>query len=116
MSELPLEVVQEIKHAYRLMAERADYRPLGTSDEFDTTPLADIDLEPEMAAYVAEWWRQEDASTFRVGCCNAPTRPATIFALEAAKAMCRANDELAMRLLHLATESLFAVYKRKRPF
>lgn len=113
MSALPLEVVQHIKHAYRLMAERAHYRALGPNDEYEN--LAAVDLEPEMAAYVAEWWRQEDARDFHVGCCNAPTRPATIFAVEAAKALCRADDDLALRLLHLAIESLFALRQRGRP-
>src|SRR5205085_11940212 len=89
MSELPLEVLQEIKHAYRLMAERAHYQPLGPLDEFESMAISatDLDLEPEMAEYAAAWWAQEDASTFRIGCCNAPTRAATIFVIEAAKAL-----------------------------
>lgn len=118
MSFLPLEVVQQIKHAYRLMAERAQYRPAAPSDGFGniTTAPQDLDLEAEMTTYVTEWWREEDARTFHVGCCNAPTRPATIFAVEAARALCGTNDELALRLLHLAIENLFAVRQRKRPF
>lgn len=109
MNDLPQDILDQIKDAYRLMATRAKYRPAAPSDGLGniTVPEDQLDLEIEAASYARRWWREEDGTTFQLGCCDYPTRAATIFAIEAARMMCGgfAQPE-AGSLLRLALESL----------
>jgi hypothetical protein len=58
--------------------------------------------------YAERWWNEENAGDFVVGSCNSPTRPATIYAIEAARLMCAGTpgDLFALRLLRMAVEEL----------
>jgi hypothetical protein len=103
-------VAEQIAGAYRLMASKCRYRPAAPSDGFGniTVPTADLDMDAECLDYARRWWQEEDDLRFFVGCCNFSTRPATIFAIEAARSMCTGSDgdELARKLLQMALDSL----------
>jgi hypothetical protein len=79
------------------MAE-AKYRPAAPSDGFGniTVPIQELDIDAEAAEYAENWWAEEDELMFAVGCCNFSTRPATIYAIEAARLMC--GGDLGKRL------------------
>jgi hypothetical protein len=90
------------------MAKEARYRPAAPSDGFGniTVPAAELDLEAEAREYAERWTAQEDDHTFTVGCCNWPTRPATMYAIEAARALCGCADDVALDLLKLAIKQI----------
>lgn len=102
------EIVAQLEAAYRRMAREGRYRPAAPSDGFGgiAIPPEELDLDAEAREYAAEWWAAEDAQEFWVGCCNFPTRPATVFAVEAARLLCGANDDAARRMLRLALREL----------
>jgi hypothetical protein len=99
------EVAEQLDRAYRRMAEQARYWPGAESDGFGniTGPL---DIEAEIGVYASGWWAEEDSLRFYIGCCNFSTREATVYLIEAARALCGADDGLARRLVRLAAESL----------
>jgi hypothetical protein len=101
--------IEQIANAYKKMASAARYRPQAPSDGFGgiTVPLKDLDLDVEAEEYAIRWNDEEDSGQFYIGLCNFPTRPATIFAVEAARNMCGGMaDELALKLLRLAADDL----------
>lgn len=106
--DMPPEVLAQLEAAYRRMVEKGRYRPAAPSDGLGniTVPLAELDLDAEAREYAGEWWKQEDALNFFVGCCNFPTRPATVYAIEAARLLCGAQDDTARRMLELALGEL----------
>lgn len=101
----------QIEKAYRRMATDARYRPAAPSDGFGniSVPAKDLDLEEEAEAYAAKWIKEEDSAAFHVGVCNYTTRPATIFAIEAARSLCATADEGARDLLRMALAELDAL-------
>lgn len=101
----------QISDAYRAMARHAKYRPAAPSDGMGniTVPRDQLDMEHECRGYARRWAEEEDTQTFRIGCCNFPTRPATIYTVEAARLMCGVADEEALRLLKMAVAELEAV-------
>src|ERR1039458_5503550 len=107
---LPNHTRQQIESAYKAMAEKAKYRPAAPSDGMGnvSVPLKDLKLSKEAAAYAQEWWKEEDEQSFDIGCCDQETRPATIFAIEAARNMCAGVDgqATALRLLKMAVADL----------
>jgi len=98
----------QIVSTYKKMAVKARYRPAAPSDGMGhvTAPLEELDLEQEALEYAVRWNEEENQRTFHVGVCNFPTRPATIFAVEAARNMCGTNDHLALTLLRMAVSEL----------
>ena len=100
--------LKQIVDSYKRMAVVSRYRPGAPSDGLGNVvvPLEDLDLEQEALQYAATWNAEENAREFHVGVCNFPTRPATIFAIEAARNMCGAEDQLALRLLRMAVSEL----------
>jgi hypothetical protein len=107
---LSLGTEAQIADAYRRMAIGGRYRPCAPSDGHGTitAPLEDLDLDAEAAEYARRWWEEEDQGIFYVGCCDWETRPATIFAIEAARLMCSGYLALpaALRLLHIAVADI----------
>lgn len=105
-------IADQIGEAYERMATEARYRPSAPSDGFGniTMPIDELDLEAEQINYALRWWQEEDDHTFSIGCCNYPTRPATIFAIEAARLMCGGSDSEgpALNLLRMAVADLEA--------
>jgi hypothetical protein len=110
VSPLTRNVAEQIAGAYRLMASKCRYRPAAPSDGFGhiTVPASELDLDAECLDYARQWWQEEDDLKFYVGCCNFSTRPATIFAIEAARSLCSGSDgdELARKLLQMALDSM----------
>lgn len=97
-------LAQQIAGAYKQMERVAHYRPQAPSDGLGniTVPLEELDLAAEALTYARRWWDEEDEGTFRVGCCNYPTRPAAIFAMEAVRCLNAAMDDVALSLLRMA--------------
>ena len=93
----------QIVSAYRRMAEEARNRPAAPSDGLGniSVPVEDELLDHEAEDYARRWWKEEDGGQFYVGLCNYATRPATIFTVEAARALCGAQDDLARNLLRM---------------
>jgi hypothetical protein len=110
MRTLPDACRTQIAAAYRRMALEARYRPAAPSDGFGhiTVPLRDLDLDAEAEAYAEHWWTEEDGLSFWIGCANFPTRPAMIFAVEAARLLAAGTvgTPYARRLLRLALKTL----------
>lgn len=101
---------QQIEAAYRQMADEARYRPKAPSDGFGTItrPLAECDLDAEAAAYAQSWNREEDSMTYWVGCCDYTTRPAVVFAVEAARNLNAGTSgrDVGLALLKMAVKSV----------
>ena len=110
MTQISRDIAEQIRSTYKLMAEKGRYRPAAPSDGLGniTVPSEELNLERESLQYVARWWEEEDKHEFQVGCCNYETRPATIFAIEAARLMCAGHsaNKTALELLQLAVEQL----------
>jgi len=100
--------LDQIAETYQEMAEVAHYRPAAPSDGFGnvTVPTEELNLSKEAASYAESWDQEEDTQTFFIGSCNYATRPATIYAIEAARNLCGAQDDVALELLKMAVKSL----------
>jgi hypothetical protein len=104
------ESTRQIAAAYRRMAAEARYRPAAPSDGLGgiTVPVEQLDLDAEAIRYARNWWAEEDERRFWIGCCHWPTRPATIFAIEAARLLCAGDGhgDHAHQLLRMAAAEL----------
>lgn len=107
MSALTRPVAEQIAATYRLMAGKGRYRPAAPSDGYGhiTVLAAELDIDAEIRDYAASWWSAEDTLEYHLGCPDFSLRPAMILAVEAARACCGADRELAARLLALALEA-----------
>lgn len=105
--ELPEDIQEQIETAYAAMANQARYRPAAPSDGFGNI-TGRLNLTREATQYAADWWKQEDGWNFFIGTCDYETRPATIFAIEAARLMCSGvlGRTHALALLKMAVRSL----------
>jgi len=103
-------IVDQVSDTYRQMAADANYRPAAPSDGFGniTVPIEDLDLTSEAMRYANRWWTEEDRQDYSIGCPDFSDRPALIFTVEAARAICGVNRELAIALLELALTDLKA--------
>lgn len=103
-------ILDQTSDAYRQMATDAHYRPAAPSDGHGniTVPIEDLDLDKEAMRYAHRWWTEEDQQDYRIGCPDFSDRPALIFTIEAARAICGVNRELAINLLELALTDLKA--------
>jgi hypothetical protein len=101
---LPEGIYRQLADAYRRMAREARYRPAAPSDGLGNIamPPEELLLDAEAEDYARRWWRDEEDGAFTVGCCNHSTRPATVFAIEAARCLCGGADATALRLLRMA--------------
>jgi hypothetical protein len=108
VSGLTRNVAEQLDRAYRRMAGRARFRPGAPSDGFGniTVPEAELDVDAECRDYAVRWAREEDSLHFFIGCCNFSTREATVYLIEAARALCGANNDLARDLLKLVAGEL----------
>jgi hypothetical protein len=107
-------VLDQLHSTYEHMAPF--YRPAAPSDGFGhiSVPIEKLDLDAECDKYAQRWWQEEDSLSFFIGCCNFPTRPATVYAIEAARLMCGGDYVVALRLLSLAVQELQAVRPQRR--
>ncbi|MBB4663171.1 hypothetical protein [Conexibacter arvalis] len=104
------DTIQQIIATYGRLASEAHYRPMAPSDGLGniTVPEEELDLEAEATDYMQRWDDEEDNGRFYIGTCNFETRPATIFAVEAARMLCATEDDTALRLLRMAVAELEA--------
>lgn len=102
------QTIRQTEDAYRRLAAEARYRPAAPSDSMGTivVPLAELDLAAEARSYTLNWLREENDLTYFAGCPDFPDRPALIFIIEAARALCGCERELASRLLRMAADEL----------
>lgn len=83
------------------------YRPAAPSDGVGNIhPDYKFDLKYEQKLYMQSWWEEEEKLYFAIGCCNFGSRIPTIYAVEAARLMCGANEKDALKLLKMAVEEL----------
>jgi hypothetical protein len=108
-----MDSLEQIRLTYKAMATNAKYRPSAPSDGLGNMPVpeAALNLEHEAYRYAEKWWASEDDRTFYVGCCDFRTRPATIFAIVAARLMCsgQGGNSYALKLLKMAVKELESV-------
>jgi hypothetical protein len=97
----------QIEGAYRAMAREASYYPAAPSDGHGTI-AEEVNVDREAREYAERWWNEENTGDYVVGSCSSSTRPATIYAIEAARLMCAGTpgDVFALRLLRMAVEEL----------
>jgi hypothetical protein len=109
---MPTTTHEQLTGAYRAMARVARYRPAAPSDGLGniTAPIDCLDLEREASKYAERFHREED-DRFRIGCCSYRTRPATV--VEAARAMCGGQEDLASDLLRMALADLEGVRRAR---
>ena len=103
----------QVARVYRRMAKDARYRPGAPSDGFGNI-TGELNMEQEVRAYAALWRSDEDSMSFWLGCPDFKLRPAMVLAVEAARACCGADQQLAVRLLRLAVdEAVHAGHERE---
>jgi|GEM_PF-1367955 len=86
---LPDNISQQIEEAFHAIATE-----LGAA----------APAKAEANDFAKRWWMEEERRTFEVGCADFETPKATIYAIEAARQMCRGmfGDKAAVKLLKLA--------------
>ena len=102
------EMIAQVEHIYRRLAREARYRPAAPSDGLGniTVPERELDLDAEATEYAMSWLAEEHGLDYSLGCPDWHDRPALIFAVEAARAICGGNRVLARRLLAMAFEGI----------
>lgn len=108
MAGLTRNTAVQLCMAYLRMAAEARYRPAAPSDGCgnSTVPLAELDINAEALDYAQRFSAEEDAQTFNLGCCDFPTRPAAVFAIEAVRCLMGCEPDIALRLLRMAVAEL----------
>jgi hypothetical protein len=97
--------VEQIRGAYRRMADEARYHPAAPSDGWGNVTGV-IDVEAQSGEYAGWWWAEEDSGSYRLGCPDHRDRSALIFIVEAARSLNGVNRELAADLLRMALADL----------
>lgn len=107
-TRIPPRCEDQVVGAYKLMAEKARYRPQAPSDGFGhiTVDLDELDIDQEARKYAQAFWDQEDDLYWFIGCANYSQRTAMVYLVEAARACCSSNPDLAKDLVELAREEL----------
>jgi len=104
------EIHEQLTDAYKRMASEARYRPAAPSDGLgnSTMPIEELDLEAEASKFAHGWWVQEDErlGVFAIGVPTYSLRPAMVFTIEAARAMCGGAHDLAVDLLNMAAREI----------
>ena len=125
MTQRPIyrETVDRFAEAYIMMADGAKYRPQAPGDGWGNINLTDAQLADreclgaEAVRYGIGFATEEENEMTRghlIGYTNFTTNRATVFAIEAARLMCGCDDELALKLLTLATKELKTVIANKK--
>jgi len=109
MVMVPKPVAEQIIEIYKRMAREAKYRPSAPADMLgQIDPDYEGKIGEEAEEYVTKWWLQEDDGLYDLGCCDFETRPAAVFATEAAHLLNNGmfNRANALALLHIAVDEL----------
>src|SRR4029453_15402867 len=101
-------VQEQIEDAYRRMDQEARNPPAAPTDGFGNIPFPPQGraMDEEATRYPRGWHSDEDRGAYWIGSCDFAARPATIFAIEAARLMCGLGREPALRLLRMAVAEL----------
>jgi hypothetical protein len=96
------------RKTYYRMAHEARYRPTAPGDGCGnvTIPLSQLDLEDEAERFVRHFNKEEDEQRYWLGCPNYTQRSEFILLLEAARACCSADPDLALSLAEMAVSNL----------
>jgi hypothetical protein len=107
-TRIPERCEAQVVDAYLKMAEHARYRPQAPSDGFGhiTMPLAELDIDEEAREYAQAFWDSESESWWFIGCANFTQRTAMVYFIEAARACCSSDPDLARDLATLAIAEL----------
>jgi hypothetical protein len=102
-----------ICQAYVRMTRKALYRPAAPGDGLGSVHLSADELKDphvldvEARKYAAQFIKEEDGLQFFIGCSNYRTNRALVYTIEAARFLCCGMaDDLALRLLRMATEEV----------
>jgi hypothetical protein len=111
-------IFEQIRSAYKMMGEKAKYRPAAPSDGMGniTVPTETLNIEKEAANYAQRWRKDENNFTFSIGNSSFSTRRASIFTVEAARMMAigTLGDRTALKLLRMAVKELDAAIKKEQ--
>jgi hypothetical protein len=90
--------------AYRIMAEKARYRPAAPSDGLGniTAPVEQLDLEEESQRYARRFYEEEREGRFWLGCPDYHGKKLLVYLVEAARAANGFDFDLAKELIRLA--------------
>jgi len=100
---------KRIVEAYLKMAQVAHYRPAAPGDGMGSVDLTEEEiadtprLAKEAADYAESFLKQED-SHFTIGVSDGSTNRALVYAIEAARALCSPDPDLALSLFKMAVE------------
>jgi len=100
---------KRITEAYLKMVQVAHYRPAAPGDGMGSVNLTEEEiadparLAKEAADYAEDFLKQED-SHFTIGVSDGSTNRALVYAIEAARALCTPDPDLALSLFKLAVE------------
>ena len=100
---------ERIVEAYKEVASKTGYRRMYGGDGLDLDEPKI--LEREAQQYAKEFMKQEDDLLFHIGVSNWSTNRALVYVIEAARALCGADNERANTLLKMATDEMKSVYK-----
>lgn len=113
--------MERFQDAYLMMAKTARYRPAAPSDGMGTALLTKEEaddperLKEEARQYAIQFIKEEDEMEFDIGCTNYRTNRATVFIIEAARALCGVKDELAIDLLEMALKEIKRSQQERAP-
>jgi hypothetical protein len=108
---------KRIIEAYLEMVEIAHYRPAAPGDGMQGIDLTEEELadsarlSAEATQYADDFLNQED-SHFNIGVSDASTNRALVYTIEAARALCFPDTDLATTLLNMATKEAKEAGKR----
>src|ERR1035437_4042288 len=101
---------RRVVEAYHKMAEVARYRPAAPGDGMGSVHLTDEQiadparLDEEAAKYAEGFLSDENSQVFNIGVSDWSTNRALVYTIEAARALCSPDHDLAIALLKMAVE------------
>jgi hypothetical protein len=110
---------ERFTEAYIRMVNIARYRPAAPGDGFggiyySKAELEDLQiLEDEVARYNEEFKKEEQQQCFLIGRSTWETNRALVYIIEAARSINGANNEVALKLLKMATDDIEEAEQRK---
>ena len=100
---------KRVIEAYLRMAQVAHYRPAAPGDGMGSVDLTEeeiadpVRLTKEATDYAESFLKQED-SHFTIGVSDSTTNRALVYTIEAARALCTPDPDLALSLFKMAVE------------
>lgn len=111
---------ERIFQASLKMADEARYRPEAPGDGFGSVDLTkdQVDdperLEMEAARYAKRFIAEESSRSFSIGVSDWSTNRALVYAVEAARALCSPDHDLALDLLKMAVKETGESKERRK--